>query len=70
LVLDRKIRYSLLPKSGIAIKLLRQQFTQALNAKLKGKKWSEQQVAWFELGIRCLSAQKDLSDEQVGIVGL
>jgi ATP-dependent RNA helicase DHX29 len=70
LVLDRKIRYSLLSKSGIAIKLLRQHFAQALNTRLRGKKWSEQQEAWFELGVRCLSAANDLDEEQVGIVGL
>ena len=69
-MLDRKIRYALLPKSGIAVKLLRQQFAQALNTRLKGKRWTGKQEAWFELGVKCLSASSELSEEVVGIRGI
>lgn len=61
-ILDRKIKYSLSPKTSIAIKLIREQFYQVMSLRFRGKKLSDNQQRWFELGLKCLAA--GLQDEE------
>ena len=65
LQLDRKIRYLVSPKTAIAIKRLREQFSAAMSARLRGKAFTEGQERWFELGVRCLRTGLWDGDEPV-----
>ncbi|WRT66497.1 uncharacterized protein IL334_003456 [Kwoniella shivajii] len=66
--LDRKIRFNISPKSAIAIKLLREQFAAAMSTRLRGKKLSENQEKWFDLGLKCLKVQVNEDEARVGVV--
>lgn len=67
-ILDRKIKYSLSPKASIAVKLIREQFYQVMSLRFKGKKLSDNQQRWFELGLKCLAA--GLQDEEATKIGV
>nr|XP_018262834.1 DEAH box polypeptide 36 [Kwoniella dejecticola CBS 10117]OBR84992.1 DEAH box polypeptide 36 [Kwoniella dejecticola CBS 10117] len=66
--IDRKIRYHVWPKSAIAIKLLREQFALAMSTRLRGKKLTESQEKWFELGMRSLRVAENEEEARVGLV--
>ncbi|OCF60762.1 DEAH box polypeptide 36 [Kwoniella mangroviensis CBS 10435] len=65
--LDRKIRYHVSPKTAIAIKLLREQFAAAMSTRLRGKKSTEGQERWFELGMKCLRVAVNEEEARVGL---
>ncbi|KIR55599.1 DEAH box polypeptide 36 [Cryptococcus gattii Ru294] len=67
-ILDRKIKYSLSPKASIAVKLIREQLYQVMSLRFKGKKLSDNQQRWFELGLKCLAA--GLQDEEATKIGV
>ncbi|OXB39837.1 DEAH box polypeptide 36, partial [Cryptococcus neoformans] len=67
-ILDRKIKYSLSPKTSIAIKLIREQFYQVMSLRFRGKKLSDNQQKWFELGLKCLAA--GLQDEEAAKISV
>ncbi|WVR06931.1 hypothetical protein IAU60_003967 [Kwoniella sp. DSM 27419] len=67
LYLDRKIRYHVVPKTAIAIKLLREQFAQVMAVRLRGKKPTDEQERWFELGLKCLKLAEE-DGPRVGVV--
>nr|XP_019011047.1 DEAH box polypeptide 36 [Kwoniella pini CBS 10737]OCF49828.1 DEAH box polypeptide 36 [Kwoniella pini CBS 10737] len=66
--IDRKIRYHVSPKSAIAIKLLREQFALAMSTRLRGKKLTEIQEKWFELGMKSLRVVVNEEEARVGLV--
>jgi ATP-dependent RNA helicase DHX29 len=53
----------------MAIKLLREQMSGAMSAKLRGRAWSKEQEAWWELGLRCLTVGLWDDVPGVGVVG-
>jgi ATP-dependent RNA helicase DHX29 len=69
LQVDRKIKYTVEPKSAMAIKLLREQMSGAMSAKLRGRAWSKEQEVWWELGMRCLTVGLWDDVPGVGVVG-
>ncbi|KAG0148747.1 hypothetical protein CROQUDRAFT_669777 [Cronartium quercuum f. sp. fusiforme G11] len=62
-ILDRKIKASMNPKTLLALKLLRQRFQLLFNQKMKNpsKPLSENQQKWFDLIVIALKDEKDLS---------
>ncbi|TFK76976.1 P-loop containing nucleoside triphosphate hydrolase protein [Pluteus cervinus] len=56
--IDRKIRFHLTPKVGIALKALRGQFAGVLECYFSGKPLSDAQRSWYELGLAALSKAK------------
>ncbi|KAL5535622.1 hypothetical protein ACEPAF_3716 [Sanghuangporus sanghuang] len=57
-IIDRKIRYRLNPKTSITLKYLRSNLTTNLAAQFRGKVLTEQQQKWKELAMRVLSKMK------------
>lgn len=66
LQIDRKVRFNVQPKTALAIKRLREQFAVAMSTRLKGKSLSEDQEAWFNLGLECLKT--GLFEVEVGVL--
>ena len=56
--IDRKIKFRLSPKTGIAIKLLRSQISTLLSAQMRIKPLSETQVLWNELAMMVLGKMR------------
>ncbi|KAF8323290.1 P-loop containing nucleoside triphosphate hydrolase protein [Clavulina sp. PMI_390] len=66
--LDRKIKFSAVPKSNMAIKILRTRLATVLSAQMRGKPLSAAQVQWSELALLVLSrvpVELDGEDEAV-----
>ena len=52
--IDRKIKFRVSPKAGVAIKLLRSQLSSLLSAQMRTKPLSETQVLWNEVAMMIL----------------
>jgi ATP-dependent RNA helicase DHX29 len=68
LQIDRKIRYSLDPKTAIALKILREQVAGAMGARLRGKACTKAQGRWWELAMGCLTVGTHEDAPGVGLV--
>ncbi|KAI5124610.1 hypothetical protein M0805_004220 [Coniferiporia weirii] len=71
-IIDRKIRYRLAPKTGIALKHLRAQLAGVLSAQFRGKELTERQQKWNELAVRVLGkvGSHAMSDGETGSASL
>ncbi|WVQ80786.1 hypothetical protein IAT38_002891 [Cryptococcus sp. DSM 104549] len=67
-ILDRKIKYHLPPKTALALKLVREQLALAWAMRFRGKKLSEGQQKWFDLGMECLTFVPGEEEASVGVV--
>lgn len=56
--IDKKIKFRLSPKTGVALKLLRSQISALLSAQMRIKPLSETQLPWNELAIMILGKLK------------
>ena len=63
LIIDRKIRYQLPPKTASAFKVLRDRFASAMSTRMKGKELDETSENWFKLGIECIAMEVDKEPE-------
>jgi len=68
LQIDRKIRYQILPKTALAVKRLREQFSVAMSTRLRGRGLNDIQEKWFELGLECLKTGLWDQDLEVGVL--
>ncbi|KAH8120418.1 P-loop containing nucleoside triphosphate hydrolase protein [Phellopilus nigrolimitatus] len=70
-VIDRKLRYRLAPKTSIALKYLRAQLAVNLATQFRGKELTEQQEKWSELAMRVLGKEKSqiskAEGEKIGV---
>ncbi|KAH9946814.1 P-loop containing nucleoside triphosphate hydrolase protein [Amylocystis lapponica] len=62
--IDRKIRFRIPPKSGIALKILRTQLGSLLSTQLRCKPLVESQVLWNDLAMMVLSKVKPKGEEE------
>ncbi|RXK37048.1 hypothetical protein M231_05636 [Tremella mesenterica] len=67
LIIDRKLRYRLPPKTLVAVRILRDRLNQAMNLRFRGKELSEGLERWLVLGMECLMV--DVEESKLGIVG-
>ncbi|WVQ72381.1 hypothetical protein IAR50_001933 [Cryptococcus sp. DSM 104548] len=69
LIIDRRIKYHVAPKTALAIKLIREQFASVMSMRLRGKALSNSQKAWFDLGLKCLVTGLDEEEgAKIGVV--
>ncbi|ODN94181.1 DEAH box polypeptide 36 [Cryptococcus wingfieldii CBS 7118] len=69
LIIDRRIKYNVAPKTALAIKLIREQFASVMSMRLRGKTLSNSQRTWFDLGLKCLVAGLDEEEgAKIGVV--
>ncbi len=50
-IIDRKTRFRVSPKTNIALKFLRSQLADVLGSQLRGKVLTESRILWNELGM-------------------
>ncbi|KAI0082174.1 P-loop containing nucleoside triphosphate hydrolase protein [Panus rudis PR-1116 ss-1] len=62
--IDRKIRYRIDPKTGIALKHLRNALGRTLATQFRAKPLTESQVLWNDLAFKALGHVKDREEEQ------
>lgn len=67
IVIDRKIKFRVPPKTGIALKMLRSQLADAMAAQIRREELTEQQLRWFDLAMRILGKIKPLEEETAGL---
>lgn len=69
---DRKIRFRLSPKSGVALKILRNQLSTLLSVQLRGDPLILSQLQWYELAMMVLGKIKpknpDENQENITVV--
>ncbi|KIJ68314.1 hypothetical protein HYDPIDRAFT_24607 [Hydnomerulius pinastri MD-312] len=57
-IVDRKIKYRLIPKANVAMKILRNQLSNILAQKFRGKPLTASQAQWHELAMTALGRVK------------
>ena len=69
--IDRKVKFRLSPKMGVAIKLLRAQISSLLSTQMRTKPLSELQILWNELAMMVLGKMRpDEPDRQLESITL
>lgn len=62
---DRKIRFQVPSELLVALKKLRTAFAEAIAVRMSGKKMTDDQAKWFELGLKCLMTVETPKDEAI-----
>ncbi|KAH7883709.1 P-loop containing nucleoside triphosphate hydrolase protein [Phlebopus sp. FC_14] len=61
--IDRKIKHRLTPRANVALKILRNQLSNILAQKFRGKALTESQICWHELAVTAIGKVKAEGEE-------
>ena len=66
-IIDRKIRYRLAPKTSVALKYLRAKVANNLALQFKGKELSDRLILWDDIAMRILGKVKVETESDAGL---